>query len=151
MCRAVRAHGDDGDLPQSGFRYVVERGFVFDSVHLPLSLLDKLGGFDLCPYRELPVRARLALRDDCLGELARRDDFAGHCEMPVGDLRPDEPDAPQRVVFVVRQKRHGFGDRHPRQVHDHGVRPSKEAHLAARIGESRDGVLAARTLCCGYF
>ena len=119
--------------------------------NITINGLEEIDDVKIVAYRELPVRARLALRDDCLGELARRDDFAGHCEMPVGDLRPDEPDAPQRVVFVVRQKRHGFGDRHPRQVHDHGVRPSKEAHLSATVGESRDGVLAARTLCCGYF
>ena len=124
---------------------------MLHSVHLPFALLDELCGFDLRANRELPVRAGLALGDDGVGKLTAGHDVALDGEASVLGLGVHHADSAERVVLVVGEKRHGFGDGHAGEVYDHRLRPSEEPHLAAPVGEARHLVLSAVALRGGDF
>ena len=60
---SIRAHGNNGNLPQRRFFDVVERAFDFLTIHLAAAF-DQLALFHIRTDAQLPVRSCLALRDD---------------------------------------------------------------------------------------
>ena len=60
---SIRAHGNNGNLPQRRFFDVVERAFDFLTIHLAAAF-DQLALFHIRTDAQLPVRSCLALCDD---------------------------------------------------------------------------------------
>ena len=114
---------------------------MFNAVDRALAFLHKLGGLDLRPDGELPVRTGLALCDNRIREFPGSDDLAGYLQMPVHHLRGDKSHTPKRVVFVVGEERDALRDVHPRHIDHDGARPAEESHLAAGVGHASHGRL----------
>ena len=142
---------DDADFPEDGLLDVVEGSFHFLSVHFALAL-DELALLHVGSDTELPVRTGLALGDDVLRIVILRDDLAGDRQRVFLDAGGDHADSRIRLVFVVGEKRHGFGDLHPGEVHDHRVFPARQVHFPSRVGDPGDfGLTSARRFDQGEF
>ncbi|MPN17951.1 hypothetical protein SDC9_165309 [bioreactor metagenome] len=117
---------------------MVERSGIDFPVHGPASGLDQFAFLHIGPDGKLPVRSGLRLRHDVLRVPAVRNDFAGDFERAVLDGRRHHADAGVGLVFVIGQQRHRVRDLHPGEVDHHREFPSRQIHLPAAVGESRD-------------
>ena len=132
---SIRAHGNNGNLPQRRFFDVVERAFDFLTIHLAAAF-DLLALFHIRTDAQLPVRSCLALRDDIGRILAVGDDLPGDFQHIVPNCGRNESDPAVRLVLVIGQKRDAFGDLHSGKIDHNRMLPPRQIHFSAGVGNS---------------
>ena len=132
---SIRAHGNNGNLPQRRFFDVVERAFDFLTIHLAAAF-DQLALFHIRTDAQLPVRSGLALRDDIGRIPAVGDDLPGDFQNIVPNCGRNESDPAVRLVLVIGQKRDTFGDLHSGKIDHNRMSPPRQIHFPAGVGNS---------------